>query len=470
MTRPAAPIDAQPQWSTQPEAQRLVNDLVSEFLVSCSAAANLALRMLHESGTKFIDWVDHIQVARAEDIEQRLVETGFTRRAVPGAPHCYVHEGAMFPAVVLSGELPMTRVAIKADSVVDFLAAHGVADDLAVQGGPMARMRRAPVFRSRGAELWVIERHGYRGFAIEEPDPAEAVATLRHKEAFRRRSRDLGDDAHGYEHLNVLIDEAIADLGPDLTCDLFFFAEREHWQRRNKAAQVQFGRQNRLGLGWANHDHHTYRSSRERFSDLILVLEKLGFEPRERFYAGAEAGWGAQVMEQEACNITIFADVDMSPEELQGDFAHVGLEARRELGTVGLWCGLHGEAMLQAGMHHLECQFSFEALRDQLAAANINTMAPFTSFPFLRQAFTEGERWPVAEKRLAKLVERGAITPSMALHFRMEGAIGSHLENLERNDGFKGFNQHGVSQIIAKTDPRKQVAPAPAKPGALVGA
>ena len=38
----------------------------------------------------------------------------------------------------------------------------------------------------------------------------------------------------------------------------------------------------------------------------------------------------------------------------------------------------------------------------------------------------------------------------------MLGAIGSHLENLERNDGYKGFNQHGVSDIISRTDPRKQ--------------
>ena len=35
-----------------------------------------------------------------------------------------------------------------------------------------------------------------------------------------------------------------------------------------------------------------------------------------------------------------------------------------------------------------------------------------------------------------------------------KGAIGSHLENLERREGFKGFNQQAVSAIIAATDPR----------------
>jgi len=40
--------------------------------------------------------------------------------------------------------------------------------------------------------------------------------------------------------------------------------------------------------------------------------------------------------------------------------------------------------------------------------------------------------------------------------FVSEGAIGSHLENLQRKGGFKGFNQRSVSAIIEATDPRKQ--------------
>jgi hypothetical protein len=161
------------------------------------------------------------------------------------------------------------------------------------------------------------------------------------------------------------------------------------------------------------------------------------------------------VLEQSITGITIFADVDMSPEEILGDFAHEPMTEGKELGTVGLWCALHGEAILQAGMHHLEAQFDWHALKDQLAAASVGTMDPFTTFPYLRQAFTEGERWKVSEERLQKLLEKGLITRAQANNFRIDGAIGSHLENLERNDGYKGFNQQGVSQIIAKTDPRK---------------
>ena len=52
-------------------------------------------------------------------------------------------------------------------------------------------------------------------------------------------------------------------------------------------------------------------------------------------------------------------------------------------------------------------------------------------------------------------VAAGRITPEQADRFRREGALGSHLEILERNDGYKGFNQTGISEIITRTDPRR---------------
>ena len=83
-------------------------------------------------------------------------------------------------------------------------------------------------------------------------------------------------------------------------------------------------------------------------------------------------------------------------------------------------------------------------------------MKPFSDFPYLKQAFTEGERWPVRKERAEKLRQEGSITEEQFQTFTRDGAIGSHLENLQRKGGFKGFNQHAVSLIIAETDPRKQ--------------
>ncbi|MBL8758638.1 MAG: hypothetical protein JNK35_09440 [Phycisphaerae bacterium] len=441
-------------WEPQPEGQKIVGELVHDFLNACPMAAELCEKMKSHTGTRFVDWVDHIQTPKNEAIAGRLKAAGFTHEPMPGAEGHWVHRGAMFPAIILvSGST--TRVAVKVESVPDFLAAWKVPVDQRIEGLPHSQIRRACAFTGKNAELWVIERHGYRGFDVPKADPAACLRSVEHLERFRRRKRDFERDEDGFNHAADLIDAAVADLGVDWTCDLFFASEREYWQRKNRAGQVQKARQDKLGLGWANHDHHTYRSSRQNFKHLMRCLFKLGFTCRERFYAGAEAGWGAQVVEQPVAGITIFADVDMSAEELRGNFAREGLPERKSLGTVGLWCGLHGEAFLQAGMHHLECQFDWHLLKAQLQAeAHVKTMDPFTTFPYLRQAFTEGEKWSVDPRRIFMLLEKGQITARQAEQFHRHGALGSHLENLERNDGYKGFNQQGVSDIISKTDPR----------------
>jgi len=213
--------------------------------------------------------------------------------------------------------------------------------------------------------------------------------------------------------------------------------------------------QDALGLGFANRDHHTYRSSRGAFRSLVAALEALGLICRERFYAGKDAGWGAQVMEHTETGICVFADVDLSPEEVAGDFAHQGLAPRDKLGTVGLWCELHGEAFLAAGMHHLECQFEFDAVAPKLVAQGIPVMPRFTDYPHLKQAFTQGEVWRVAPPRLAHALSSGFLTQAQASRIENEGALGSHFEILERNLGYKGFNQDGINKIILATDPRR---------------
>ena len=48
----------------------------------------------------------------------------------------------------------------------------------------------------------------------------------------------------------------------------------------------------RWGLGWANHDHHTYRSSREQFARLIGILEELGVQVPRTVLCGARGGLG----------------------------------------------------------------------------------------------------------------------------------------------------------------------------------
>jgi hypothetical protein len=443
------------QWTPQPRAEALVARLAQQLLSQSPFARKFKRRLYDEAAVRFIDLIDSIHLPPSLVSAEELTDAGFELRPVAGTDRHYVQPQGIFPSIVLREAGPLA-VYLKVESVADFLSLFQ--NNAPIEGATLAAMRRACVAHSNDAELWVIERHGYRGFDVPQIAPHESASVLAHFEQFRRRRRLFLSPDQGFVQARRLIEAAIADLGTARACDLFFATEREYWQRRNRAAQVQKARQDKLGIGWANHDHHTYRSSRVRFSQLINRLEQLGFHCRERFYAGAQAGWGAQVLEQPEAGIIIFADVDLRPDELFEDFAHDGLAPLDHLGTVGLWCELHGEAFLEAGMHHLECQFDFEALKKQLEAdEGVKVMKPFTDFPYLRQAFTEGEMWPVRRARIDKLLEAGQITPEQAEKFRTHGAIGSHLENLERNEGFKGFNQTGVSEIIARTDPRTQV-------------
>jgi hypothetical protein len=430
--------------------------------------------MTAETGTRFVDWVDYIELRPGSPVRERLASAGYVERQdwardwPQSKINCWVQPNGVFPMICFHSrpnqeEWEDVSVAIKVDSVVNFAAVNDIF--LATDGEAYWPHRCLVIAASDTARFNAIERHGHRGFNPKEffadktkGGEGHQRLVLHHIEQFRCRVRDYESEEDSFDYAERHIDDAIKDLGQDLTCDLFFAAEREYWQRRNRAAQFQKARQDRLGLGWANHDHHTYRCSRKYFSRLIGLWEKLGFQLRERFYAGAEAGWGAQICEQPNAGIITFNDVDLSPDELMNDFAHNPLPERNHLGTVGLWCGLHGESFLQAGMHHLECQFDFDSLRQQMESqGGIKVMKPFTDFPYLRQAFTEGERWPVKEEHLAMLLAKGQITAEQAAQFRANGAIGSHLENLERNEGFKGFNQKGVSEIIAKTDPRRNV-------------
>jgi hypothetical protein len=159
-------------------------------------------------------------------------------------------------------------------------------------------------------------------------------------------------------------------------------------------------------------------------------------------------------MEQPECRLAVFADVDLAADEVDGDFAHQPLAPRQELGTVGLWCALHGESMLNAGLHHLAGRFDFETATAGLAEWGIQMMEPFSRFTYLQQAFTKGEQWDVPAGRLERLVETGRIERTQLERFSQEGAVGSHLENIQRGEGFKGFNQQTVSDIIRRTDPR----------------
>jgi hypothetical protein len=460
------------EWKRWPDADAFVDEMLGLALEGNAFAAALDARMPRDTGTRFKDWVDHVVLRGGSALVRRLETLGYRRQAAiysVGVP-VFAHRGGIFPKIALvhagsntngAASFDVPEVAIKVERLADFSRAHDLG--LEIVGQPMGPYRVARV-AGAGTTLAVVERRAYMGFEPFPGDlaregrmtPQAARDTLAARDLWEGRRRRFDDDEEGITATEACLERVIELAGStDLACHLVFEVERDYWQSRNAAARAQKARQDRLGLGWANHDHHTFRCSRRFFPRVIAMFTRLGFSMRESFHAGEHAGWGAQIVEHPVTGIVIFADLDLAPEEATEDFAHVALPELARPSTVGLWVALHGESMLEAGMHHLECQFDFDALRDGLKCeSGIETMAPFSNFPFLRQAFTAGERWPVAKHRADRALALGWISGEQHAKFLRDGTIGSHLENLERREGYKGFNQQAVSAIIAATDPR----------------
>lgn len=442
------------QWQCQPKAESFLQNILEECERENSFITNLQHDLLKHTSTRLFDWLDHVVIGNSPNLEYELEECGFIAEAATLSYRIFHHPGAQLPRIIVKDhDQAIVGIAVAVESIADFLMVRGITGW--IEGSILSGYRQCCISTDNNVSLWVVER---RGTLQMEPIYREEGYSEKYLEALEKwqsRPRDLEDEDEAISRTISLAEEIISIMGEDLAAWIILECERKYWQARNAAGQLQKNRQDRLGMGWANHDHHTFRSSRRHFSQLVRLFEMLGFHCRERYYAGQEAGWGAQIMENPRCKLVLFLDVDLAADEIEVDFAHHPLPPLEHLGTIGLWCELHGDSILKAGMHHLEAQFMFDELAHDLNNIGIRMMEPFSSFPFLKQAFTAGEVWHVDPRRIQKLVNEGKITHEQADKFLSYGAVGSHLENLQRREGYKGFNQKNVSLIIKRTDPRK---------------
>ena len=436
-------------WQLYPETEGFVSGLIRSFLDGNGYADVVSREMESTSSTRFIDWVDSMEIADGAVNEEDLERLGFVKdRKTSVAGTAYIHPGKFFP-IVLHPER-FSRLSVNVDDLERFLIA-GHMTNKTVSGERNAAFRRAELNREGDRSFCAVERHGSRTFEIGKATDTEEYGTALKLLSTRRRA--FPDDREGIADLAASVGALADTLDLGRLADAFFRAERTYWQSKNHAGTVQSRRQELLGLGWGNHDHHTFRCSRENFGGAIAIFEEMGLTRRERFFAGAEAGWGAQVMERSDSGLVVFADVDLGPDEGGKDFVGRGLGPLPKLGTVGLWVGLHGESLLDSGMHHLAVGSDFIGMRDGLKAREVASMGPFSDFDFLRQSFTEPERWTPPRERMERLRAGHSITEEQASKFTGNGAVGSHLEIIQRDRGFKGFNQRSVSAIIRLTDP-----------------
>ena len=435
-------------WPRCPEAAAYFSQLLTEFCIKNPPVAALARRLEDEGGVDLHSLVDHWTLPPSEGLEEKLLALGLVKTTLPEGDEVFSHPGARLPRLRIKAKRTTPVLALGVENVREFCEKQNLPLD-SLHGDDDSGYQCGHVELPDG-ELMPIVRRGYVGFAPQTAP--QDLAEIR--ESLRARPRE-GDELAVISEARARFETAEKSLGAGRATEEFFAAEREFYLVRNAAARWQYGRQVKLGIGWANHDHHTYRSSRAAFQDLIRLFVSMGFVCRERFYAGAEAGWGAQVLDHPESRVVIFADVDVSPEELDLDFSEALLPTKNSLGTIGLWCALHGSSIAAAGMHHIECEFLCQKVKNDAIASGFPVMAPFTELPYLWQAFTQGEIWPVSPEKLRPLVSVGHISAEQAEKFEKIGALGSHLEILQRWEGFKGFNKTAVSNIIRDTDARR---------------
>lgn len=443
------PANEQFYWHRFGEGYELIVSILEAFTARHQGIQDLARKITHQGGVRLLDVVDHLALPE-NDWGERIKAAGYQEQN--GA---WTLRGSNLPPVRLmaSGE-QIQGVAVRVESIANFLMQNQ--RSCAIEGSPFNPFRRCLLSTHDNISLWLVERR-IQGVFEADALPDRVIARCHTVlEDWKRRRRNGGDDDRALEINLQLARRQVEEVGTGLATDLFFEAERNYWQLRNRAASLQKMLLDKAGIGWSHHDHHTYRSSRKQFIRLLEFFTILGFKPRERFYAGVEAGWGAQVMEHPETGTVLFLDTDLNPEELDVDFFQESLPESEDVGTVGLWCGLHGESLLEAGLHHLAIKSDFWQLRENLKKQGVRMMAPFSNFPYLKQAFTMGERWQVTRKRLHALRITSRVTVAEAVFFSDNGAIGSHVENIQRAEGYKGFSRQEVSSIIRDTDPRLQ--------------
>lgn len=423
------------QWESQPKAEELILSFIEIALELNPTILELSKDLLRLTDTRFLDWIDHIVLPDGENLRHQLQSTGFTQRGP-----LFVHLNARLPRIKLvESALFNVGLGVSVDNIASFVMTHGGGNFL-IEGTPFGALRRCTFSSINGAILWIIER---RGAELIEPcyEDLEVIASYFYAlENWMMRPREFEDPLRGIEETVELARYLVEAVGQKRAAWTILEVERRYWQSKNRAGQLQKDRQDRLGMGWANHDHHTFYSSRRYFQEVVELFEVLGFTPRERIYAGANEGWGAQVMENEALRSVVLLAVDLTEEESSQDFSHLILPELPSLGKIDLWCFLHGESLLQGGMHNLSALFVSENIQTYFEEQGITVMEVSHGSFFLKEVHTTAEIWPVEERRLKQLLSHQKIDEETYRKWWSTGVFGSRLCCLERKEGYKGFH------------------------------
>lgn len=247
-------------WAPQPEARRLIEELLILFLERCPDAARFGESLLAETGTHITDWVGVILTPDTPETRDRLTQAGFTPRTTEFVDedihYAFQHPNGIFPDILLTDSDRMSvgvhgigRPLLRGDAAPRDRAHAGRAAGPGPLGARLpgrsggdvgdgaARLRRvSPRERAGGAP----DRRGPPSRTVPRP-PAPACG---------RRGRDRGGVA----------DRARGGGGdrPGLGRGPVHEVRTRVLHADALRAGSQHARQTNAGLGWANVDHAVY--------------------------------------------------------------------------------------------------------------------------------------------------------------------------------------------------------------------
>jgi hypothetical protein len=409
-----------------PDAAALVEAHLADALVRVPEAQAFAARLRESCGLRLGDMLDHI----AMQVDEAAVEAAGWRRIDASV---WRHREGRLPDFV---ERPRRSIGFRVESVARFLEANGLGSP--VEGPEHGPYRRARAFAAASVAFDAVERAAWSGY---DPPPVNARRARRariHLQIFRTRTRTFRR-AVGFQHTERLVEAACADLGPHWACALFMRAEREYWMRRCDAGWLQARRQNAMGVGWCAPDHDVYAASRDHAHEAIVILRKLGFQPRAVMPAADGHGAHALLLEQPALRTAAFVEVDLGPGEADIDLSRAMLSPLTAHGRAGLWCAAHGESMLEGGLVRAGLLCDVGALRHVLAHEGIALAAPLSAGARLVRQRTRPQWRAVEPKRADSLERAGQVTRGQAEQMRLAGAEAAAFELVERHDACTGY-------------------------------
>ena len=113
-------IDPKPyQWSPQPEAAKFVQAKIDAAVSASPWLAAFKGRLLNETGTRLVDWLDHVAVGNSDGFES----AGFLPTE---NENVFLNQAGIFPKLTVAKHLNAgeSRVGVKVERIESFLAEH----------------------------------------------------------------------------------------------------------------------------------------------------------------------------------------------------------------------------------------------------------------------------------------------------------------------------------------------------------